>query len=69
MEDYNIMLKQNPTKTWLKKKIKGYMEQDEPVMAERFIQAYINKVDDLTLAEAKAMLKKSYKKDKDEDGD
>lgn len=64
MEDYNIMLKENPTKTWLKKKIKGYMEQDEPEMAERFIKAYIHKVDGFTLPEARAMLKKSYKKEK-----
>lgn len=71
------MIKKNPTKAWLKKKIKGYMEQDAPEMAERFIQTYIDRVDGLTLAEAQQLLKKptptkkEVKKEevKDEDGE
>ena len=57
------MLKKDADKKYLANKVAGYLKQDDEVMAERFIKAYLHRVV-VNRQELDKMVKKVLNKDK-----
>lgn len=56
------MLKKNPTRAYLKKKVKGYADQGDLETARRFIETYAPLIPDVKLDELELILKPKPKK-------
>lgn len=57
------MIKKDANKKYLANKVAGYLKQDDKVMAERFIKAYLDRVG-VNRDELDKMVKKILNKDK-----
>ena len=65
------MLKKNPTRAYLKKKVKGYADQGDLETARRFIETYAPLISDVKMDDLELILKPKPQKiikEKKEDG-